>query len=226
MTTDIIHTFLNPFQTLTMQIWNKIPSVLAALILLLVGSFIGRWIRVAVEKTLYLTKLDEYSDKAGFSEILRKLGMGRSPVSILGFLIYWLVFLAFLLSAANIVELTVVSEFLEQIVLFLPKLIASILIMGGGLFLGHFLSEITGNAAKANELSGAEALANATQAVVIVFAAIMALERLGIDTAILSQTVQIVLASAGFGLALAFGVAFGLAGKEFAGKFIDKLTKK
>ena len=223
---DIMHTFLSPFQALTMQVWNKVPAVLAALILLLAGSFIGRWFRVAVEKALHLTKLDDYSDKAGFSEILRKLGVGQSPVSILGFLVYWLVFLAFLLSAANIVELTVVSEFLERVVMFMPKLIASILIMGGGLFLGHFLSEITGNAAKANKLSGAEALAKATQTVVVVFAAIMALERLGIDTAILSQTVQIVLASAGFGLALAFGVAFGLAGKEFAGSYIEKFFKK
>jgi hypothetical protein len=200
--------------------------VLAALILLLAGSFISRWLRVAIEKALHLTKLDEYSEKAGFSEVLRKLGVGQSPVSILGFLVYWLVFLAFLLSAADIVELTVVSEFLERVVMFMPKLIASILIMGGGLFLGHFLSEITGNAAKANNLSGAEALAKATQVVVVIFAAIMALERLGIDTSILSQTVQILLTSAGFGLALAFGVAFGLAGKDFAGKYIEKFTKK
>ena len=223
---DIMQTFLNPFQTLTMQVWSKVPAVVAALILLLAGSLIARWLRVAVEKALHLTKLDEYSDKAGFAELLRKLGGGQSPVSILGFLVYWLVFLAFLLSAANIVELTVVSEFLQQVVLFMPKLIASILIMGGGLFLGHFLSGIIGNAAKANELSGAEALAKATQIVVVIFAAIMALERLGIDTAILSQTVQIVLTSAGFGLALAFGVAFGLAGKEFAGRYIDKFLKK
>ena len=226
MVNDMMHTFLDPFQTLTMQIWNKVPAVLAALILLLAGSFIGRWIRVAIEKALNLTKLDNYSEKAGFSEILRKLGVGSSPVSILGFLVYWLVFLAFLLSAANIVELTVVSEFLGQVVMFMPKLIASVLIMGGGLFLAHFLSEITGNSAKANNISGAEALAKATQTVVVIFAAIMALERLGIDTAILSQTVQIVLASAGFGLALAFGVAFGLAGKEFAGGYIEKFFKK
>ncbi len=226
MMTDVMQTFLTPFQTLTAHAWNKVPAVLTALILLLMGSFIGRWLRFAVEKALNLTKLDNYSDKVGFSDVLRKLGVGQSPVNILGFLIYWLVFLAFLLSAANVVELTVVSEFLEQIVLFMPKLIASILIMGGGLFLGHFLSEITGNAAKANEVAGAEPLAKATQIIVVVFAAIMALERLGIDTAILSQAVQIVLASAGFGLALAFGVSFGLAGKEAAGNWLQRFIKK
>jgi len=43
---------------------------------------------------------------------------------------------------------------------------------------------------------------------------------------ILSQAVQIVPASAGFGLALAFGVAFGLAGKDFAGNYIEKFFKK
>ncbi|OGS10547.1 MAG: hypothetical protein A2234_01360 [Elusimicrobia bacterium RIFOXYA2_FULL_58_8] len=209
-----------------MQAWSKVPAVLAALILLLAGSFIGRWLRVGVEKALGFTKLDEYAAKVGFSDILRKLGVGQSPVTILGFLIYWLVFLAFLLSAANVVELTVVSEFLQQIVMFMPKLIASILIMGGGLFLGHFLAEITGNAAKANEVSGAEGLAKATHTIVVVFSAIMALERLGIDTAILSQSVQIVLASAGFGLAIAFGMAFGLAGKELAGQWLQRFIKK
>lgn len=226
MTNDVMQTFLTPFQTLTTQAWDKVPAVLAALILLLAGSFIGRWLRFAVEKMLNMTKLDEYSIKMGFSDILRKLGIGQSPVTILGFLIYWLVFLAFLLSAANVVELTVVSEFLEQIVMFMPKLIASILIMGGGLFLGHFLSDIIGNAARANKVAGAEVLARATYIVVVVFSAIMALERLGINTAILSQSVQIVLASAGFGLALAFGMAFGLAGKELAGNWLQRLFKK
>jgi len=213
-------------QTLTLAFWAKIPSILGALVLLLLGSFLGRWLRRGVEKVLNFTKLDEYTNKIGVGNILNKLGVGQSPARIIGFLVYWLVFLAFLLSAANVIQLTVVSEFLQQIVLFMPKVIAAVFVLGGGLFLGHFLAEIVLKSAKANNLKGADMLSKATYGILVVFSALMALERLGINTSVISRSLEIVIAGICLGLAIAMGLAFGSAGKDVAAKWIQDLTKK
>ena len=223
---DVMQTVFDPLQTLIRAAVSKAPSLLGALLLLLLGSFIARWLSHWIDRLLTMTKLDENIDKIGVNEVLHKLGLGRSVTALMGFLVYWLIFLAFLLSAANVMQLTVVSEFLEQIVLFLPKMIAAVLVLGGGLFLGHFASEVVERSAQANKIKGAGMLAQATYGIVIVFSAIMALQRLGIDTSVVSQSMQIVIGSIGLGCAIAFGIAFGNAGKDAAKDWIDQLTRR
>jgi hypothetical protein len=213
---------LGPFQQLLTQVMNKIPSVLAAIVLLLVGMLVARGLRTAVDKFLKFIHLDEHTDKIRLNEVLSRLGFGRSPGQVVGFLVYWLIILVFLLSAANAVELTVVSELLEQFVLFIPKVIGAVLVLAGGLLLGHLVAEIVRNAATANRIDGAAGLSKAAQFVVIVFAAIMALEQIDIDTSIVTSSVQIILAAIGLGLA----IAFGLGGKDKAAEIIRSFTER
>ncbi len=213
---------VGPFQQLLTQVMNKLPSVLAAILLLLVGMLVARGLRAAVDKFLKFIRLDEHTDKIRLNEVLSRLGFGRSPGQVVGFLVYWLIILVFLLSAANAVELTVVSELLEQFVLFIPKVIGAVLVLAGGLLLGHLVGEIVRNAAIANRVDGAVGLSKAAQFVVIVFAAIMALEQIDIDTTIVTSSVQIVLAAIGLGLA----IAFGLGGKDKAAEIIRNFTER
>lgn len=223
---SVVQTVIDPLQMLLTQAIEKVPSMLGALGLLLLGSFVGRWLRALLERLLALTMIDEHSEKIGINEVLFRLGIGRSLTTVLGFLVYWLIFLAFLLSSANVLQLSVVSDFLKQVVLFMPKVIAAVLILGGGLFLAQFLGEVVGRSAQANRIRASAPLSQATFWIMVVFSAVMALQRLGIDTSILSQSIQIVIAAAGLGWAIAFGLAFGHAGKPAAEDFMRRLTRK
>ena len=222
MPQDWWNLIVGPFQQLLSGVMSKVPAVLVAILLLLVGMLVARGLRTAVEKFLKFVRLDEYTDKIKLNELLSRLGFGRSPGYILGFLVYWLVILVFLLSAANVVALTAVSQLLERFVLFIPKLIGAVLMVAGGLLLGDFLGEIVRNAATANKLQGAVALSKVARFVVIVFAAIMALEQIGIDTTIITSSVQIILATVG----LALAIAFGLGGRDAAADIIKNFTEK
>ena len=222
MQPEWVNVIVGPFQQLMLRIMNRIPGILAAILLLLVGMLIAGWLRTGVEKFLKFIHLDEHTDKIRLNEVLARLGFGRSPGQVIGFLVYWLIILVFLLSAANAVELTVVSELLQEFVLFIPKVIGAVLVLAGGLLLGHLVAEVVQNAAVANRLDWAVGLSKAAQFVVIVFAAIMALHQIGIDTTILTSSIQIVLGSIGLGLALAFGIG----GKDKAAEVIRKFTER
>lgn len=222
MQPEWVNVLLVPFQQLVLRVMDKIPGILAAILLLLVGMLVAGGLRTGIEKFLKFIHLDEHTDKIRLNEVLARLGFGRSPGQVIGFLVYWLIILVFLLSAANAVELTVVSELLQEFVLFVPKVIGAVLVLAGGLLLGHLVAEIVQNAAIANRLDWAVGLSKAAQFVVIVFAAIMALQQIGIDTTIVTSSVQIVLASVGLGLAL----AFGLGGKDKAAEVIRKFTER
>lgn len=219
---DWLSFFTGPFQQLLSTILVTLPAVLAALLLLLIGMVVGRVARTAVERFLKFTRIDEYTEKIKVNELLSRLGFGQSPGFVIGFLVYWLIILVFLVTAANAVQLTVVSQLLEQFVLFIPKLIGAVLMVAGGLLLGHFFGEIVLNAALANKLDGAVALSKVVRFVVVVFASIMALEQIAIDTTIITSSIQIILATIGLGLA----IAFGLGGRDVAAEIIRNFVKK
>jgi hypothetical protein len=222
MSQDWVSLLMGPFQQLLSAILVTLPSVLAALLLLLIGMVVGGIARTAVERFLKFAKLDEYTEKVKVNELLSRLGFGRSPGFVIGFLVYWLIILLFLVSAANAVQLTVVSQLLERFVLFIPKLIGAVLVVAGGLLLGHFFGEVVLNAATANRLDGAGALSKIARFVVVVFAGIMALEQIDIDTTIITSSIQIILATVGLGLA----IAFGLGGRDVAAEIIRNFVKR
>jgi len=222
MPQDWLSLLTGPVQQLLSEILVKLPSILAAVLLLLLGMVLGKIARASMERFLKFIRMDDYTEKVKLNEVVARLGFGRSPTFVVGFLVYWLIILVFLVSAANAVQLTVVSELLQRFVLFIPKLIGAVLVMAGGLLFGHFVGEIVLNAALANKLDSAVALSKVVRFVVIVFSGIMALEQIDIDTTILTSSIQIILAAIGLGLA----IAFGLGGKDVAAEIIKELVTR
>ncbi|MBI4668198.1 MAG: hypothetical protein HY747_03275 [Elusimicrobia bacterium] len=221
MQSEWLRVVSDPFLNFWSRVVATLPGIVGALLLLLIGFMLARGLRAVAEKLFRSIRLDEYTEKVGFNEILSRVGFGRSPGFVVGFLVYWLIVLVFIVSAANVVELTVVSELLENFVLFIPKLIASILILFGGLVLGHFVAQIVANAATSNNIRGGSALSQLANVVVIIFASLMALEQLGINTEILSSSFQIILGA----ICLALALAFGLGGRDMAADIIKDFFK-
>jgi hypothetical protein len=222
MPQDWLTLLMGPVQQLLSEILVKLPAVLAAMLLLLIGMVVGKLARTATEKFFKFVHMDEYAEKVKINELLARLGFGHSPAFVIGFLVYWLIILVFLVSAANAVQLTVVSQLLERFVLFIPKLIGAVLVVAGGLLLGHFFGEVVLNAATANKLDGATALSKVVRLVVVVFAGVMALEQIDIDTTIITSSIQIILGTIGLGLA----IAFGMGGKDVAAEIVRNFVAK
>ncbi|MDT8287048.1 MAG: hypothetical protein RQ748_08075, partial [Elusimicrobiales bacterium] len=165
-------------------------------------------------------KLDSYTSRVGVNEVLARFGLGKSLVTVIGFVIYWSLILVFFVSAANVLNLTVISAILERFVMdFMPKITAAIFIAFGGLLFARFLSEVVSNSATANNLRGGRVLSQIVYFTVIVFAAIIALEQMGIAMKTIRSSLSIVLGSFG----LAFAIAFGLGAKDAAASLIKGL---
>ncbi|MHB2025483.1 MAG: mechanosensitive ion channel family protein [Elusimicrobiota bacterium] len=221
MNTDIIRVMTGPFFDVESRLAAKIPEIIAAFLLILVGLFAARALRMAVEGLLSRIDFDKYTSRVGINEVLARMGFGKSPIYVFGFLVYWFVFFVFFVSAANAVNITAISGLLERFALFLPSLVAAILIVFGGLLFARFLADVVSNAAAANNVSGGAVLAKACYIVVVIFAAMTALDQLGIRIELVSAALEILLASAG----LAAALAFGLGGKDAAADIIRDWAK-
>lgn len=222
MMQEWMNLLVQPLQAFWMEITAKLPGILAGLVLLLVGMVVARVIRTGVQRGLKYANLDQMTDKVKLNELFGRLGFGRSPSFILSFVAYWFIILVFTVSAANAVKLTVVAAVLQRFLMFLPQLLAAVLVMAAGMLIGRFLGEIVQNAATANRIQGAVGLSKVVKFVVVAFSAVMALEQIGIDTTIMTSSVQIILATLG----LALAIAFGLGGRDVAADIIRSFTAK
>ncbi len=213
MLRDIIDLFLDPVLHVWATFVTYIPAIVAALLFIIFGLFIARGLSSLLEQFLRKVKLDSYTSRIGINEIMVRFGFGRSPSAILGFMVYWSLILVFFVTAANILNLTVISDILERFIIgFIPRIVAAIFIAFGGLMFAKFIADVVANSAAANNLRGGKSLSKIVNFVILVFTAIAAVEQLGIEMKIIRSSLNILFAALG----LAFAIAVGLGAKDIA----------
>ncbi|MDP2865578.1 MAG: hypothetical protein Q8O90_04985 [Elusimicrobiota bacterium] len=212
----MIYEITEPFFQPVMEVWAKfseyVPKLVAAFTFVLFGLFIARLISSLLEQFLRKIKFDSYTSRVGINEILIRFGLGKSFTQVISFVVYWSLLLVFLVTAANILNLTVISEILRRFVDFLPNLMAAIFIGFGGLLFARFMADIVMNSAVSNNLRGGSSLSKIVHFVIVVFTLIAAIEQLGIKMKMIIGGINIMLASLG----LAFAIAVGLGAKDIA----------
>jgi hypothetical protein len=217
----LVRLFIEPFLGAYDRFAGAIPTLAAALLMLLVGMFLARAVRTLIEIVLGKLRLDDHTSRVGINEVLSRLGLGKSPTFIVAWVAHWFILFLFIVSAANAMNMPVVSELLERFLGVLPSMIAAVLILFGGLLFGRLVAHILRSAAAANSIRGGTAVAVAAQAVAIGAAGIIALEQIGVRPQILIPTVQILVGSIG----LAVAIAIGLGAKDLAAEYLRDVLR-
>ncbi len=199
-----------------------IPRLIGVLLILIIGWLIAKLIETVIVRVLKLVRLDTLSERSGTSNFLAKGGIKYTLSELLGVLIYWLMMLIVIMTALNALQWTVAAELLNKVVAFIPNIIVAIFVLVIGMFVSAVLAGVVRTAASNAGIKQARLLGQITQVVVVIFAAVIALEQLNIGKIIIASAVQIVLAALGLGLAIAFGVGC----KDIAGKYVSDLIKK
>lgn len=218
---NLIRLFVDPFLGAYDRFAGAVPTLAAALLLLLVGMFLARAVRTMIEASLGKIRLDDHTCRVGINEVLSRLGLGKSPTFIFAWVAHWFILMLFIVSAANAVNMPVVSEMLERFVSLLPACISAVLILFGGLLFGRLVAHILRNAAAANSIRGGSIVAAAAQTVAVAAAGIVALEQIGVRPEILVSGIQILIGSIG----LALAIALGLGAKDIAAEHMRELLR-
>jgi hypothetical protein len=217
---------LEPARTVLAQIGQFLINILLVLIILVIGWIVSKLIKTLVTKALRAIKLDNLSSRVELDNILAKGGITYSLSELIGVICYWLSLLVTFMVAINSVGLTIAADLLNKVVVYIPNIIAAIFILILGMFVATLLKNIVQTAANNAGLAQGNFLAKVVDLVVVVFAAIMALEQLGIGVKITEMTVGIILGSVGLALALAFGLGCRDQAEKLVSELIDKLKKK
>jgi small-conductance mechanosensitive channel len=188
------------------DILNFIPNLVNGLIILVVGFLLARVIRWIFGTALKRVQFDPLMDRTGITGTLRGLGV-KTPLSdILAQTIFAFLLLSFLITSTDLMGLGAVSRLLQQLLDFLPNIIAAVILFLLGGIVAQFIGGVIGSAAAASGLSYAARAGRLVQHILSIFVAILALGQLGIDTAILVTAITIMIAAFGLALGLALGL--------------------
>ena len=209
---------MEPAKTILITAVSYTMRVLGILVILIIGWAIAKAIQNIVTRFLKIAQLDVAADKAGVTKILVKGEIKYTLAELIGMLVYWLGMLIVVVAGVNALHLTVAALLLNQIVTYIPHVIAAVFILSIGMFVAVLVSKTINTVAVNAGLRQPQLLAKISETIIVVLAIIMALEQLQISTTILNLVMSIILGSIGVALAL----AFGLGGKDAAAKIIKE----
>ena len=121
--------FEGPIEDAVSDIATFIPKLVVFLLVLLIGMFIAKWIRRAVVSLLRTVKFDEYIDKAGIGAPLERAGFADSGRFVAQILYYLIALLVLKLALSSFGDNNPISEALDGMIEFIPKLVIAIAII-------------------------------------------------------------------------------------------------
>ncbi|MFH1442144.1 MAG: hypothetical protein ABIH18_08920 [Candidatus Omnitrophota bacterium] len=213
---------LEPAKMILAQISQFMVNILLVIIILIIGWVVAGFIKTVIVKILRAIKVDELSERIELDNILAKGGIKYSLSELIGVVFYWLALLITFVVAVNSIGLTIAADLLNRVILYVPNIIAAIFILILGMFIGALLKNIVQTMAVNAGVSESKLLGKIVEAVVMIFAIIIALEQLNIGAKTLHLALSMLLGALGLGAAL----AFGLGCKDLAGKYVAEFIEK
>ena len=206
MIDDVQETVLKPMLSLWTKVAEFAPNIVAAILLLLVGYIVARLIGALVAKLLEKVGLDRITESSGIANAVQSTGIETTASGVFGKIIYWLIFLTFMISAADTLGLPRVSSTIDDFVLYLPKLIGALLVVIIGLFAAHLVRTAIETASQGMNLEYGKPLATLVHTIMVIVIVSLAIGQLEIETTLLNQVISIVLFAVAASVALSLGL--------------------
>ena len=220
---DLFGSIEQSMNELWISVVQFVPQLIIAILVLVLGWILGGILGGVVRRLFKKMHLDTALDKAGVDELSEKAGYAFKPAKVAGELVKWFVVLAMTIVALDILELREVTVFMREVVLgYLPLVFAAVLILFAGLLIAKLVKNLVMGMVRTGGSRSPEFFGKIAYYLVIAFAVMAALNQMKIA----DELVETLFMGIVFAVSLGSALAFGLGGKDAAGQFIDRITRK
>ena len=227
----MMYIFVGLYIAFLEDLWDTfvtmLPGVIGAIIALIIGWIAGRALGKGVSKVL---------DKTGVDDALRKTVVGKSIeksgitcVHFFDLIVRWFVYLIAILAAASILDIEVLSEFLNSVVSYIPSFIAGVFILLFGFIVVDYFADFFRALGREAKIEFTGIIVTGLRLLLYFVVIVISLSVIGIDLTILyifatalSWGIAI---GAGVGIAIALGWGFKDVVREKADEWIEKATE-
>ena len=211
-------TVINPLQGMLMEVGSFIPTLVSALVILIIGLVLAKLLRTLVSRLFKEVKFDKMADKIGMSGVLRKGGIKHTVSEPITSLVYGLLIILFVLITAKAVGLVFVSDLLDKILAYVPHVLTTAAVVVVGTIVAKVVSMFVHFVAGMMELPQPKLLERISRWAILIYTYTIAIEELGYGSIFVGTPYYILFAGIVFGLAL----AFGLGGRDAAARYLNR----
>ncbi len=208
-----------------LELWRTIiayvPNLIGAAIVFLIGVIVAVVLQRVVKQIIGLLHIDDLAKKLEIKSQFERVGIRLHIGSLFGWIVKWFFIIVSLIAATDILGWKEVTDYLKQVILFVPNVIIAVIILLAGILLANFVQNVVRSAVEAAQLVSASFLAGMAKWAILVFSFMAALVQLQIAP----DLIRVLFTGLVFMLALSGGLAFGLGGKEHASQFLNRLKK-
>lgn len=217
---------VDPLTTFGHKIASILPNIIGAIVMLVIGYFIAKALSYVIKAFSTKLKLDAFAEKLEVDTMLQKLEINSSFSDILTKISFYIIFMIFIMSAAETLELNIMAGFFESILTYLPNIIVAMLILLFGLFIANKVNKMIINNAIDMNIDYGEYLGKMVYFFIIVISFSLAIGQLQIEITLLNQVASIILVAIGLALAISLGLGSKeLSSHAIAGSYIKDIYK-
>jgi hypothetical protein len=216
---EAVREFWDVFVT---KILVLLPNLLFAVVIIFVGWVVCNIIKRIVVRILRVCQFDTLAERAGIREVLERGGIKQTSSELVGLLAFWFFLLIFIWATLDILNLSGATDSLHTIYLYIPKIVAALVTLILGLYFANFLENVTRTSCANAGLEQAGSIGRAAYIGTAIFVVAGIFEILDIASEIVIWAFILVFGA----VCLALALAFGLGGRDVAGRYLEKWLEK
>ena len=197
--------------TLLEKISTILPNIIGAVVILIVGSIVAMLLGGVVGSAVKKLKIDMALEKTVLYPVSQNLGIKINTSKLFGDLVEWFILIIVFIAAADVAKLTQVTDFFNEVLLYLPNVFVAVIILLVASLLANFVANLITTSFK-DELGYLSGIAKVA---IFTFAILAAMNQLQISRPL----VEILFT----GIVATGVLAFGFGGKEVAGDIVKKI---
>jgi len=198
------------YETIVQNVVVWTPRVILGLVLVVVAIVVSRIIARMLRTLLKRLGVDGVLERFGVTATLTRVGVNVPLSSLIPRVVYYLVMVLFVRTAADAMGLFAISSAIGSFLAYLPNVFAAVVIILLGSAVSQVASGVVTRGAENSGIEFARPLGAAVGALILTIVGLMAIAQLKVDTQIVYLVVTGVLAC----IVLALGLSFGLGSRD------------
>lgn len=205
-----IRAISDPAIAMLSTVFNYIPSILAALIIIVIGWILAKFIGNIITRLIESSGLD-----AKLAELTGTKNPTFSLSNVTGKTVEVILVIFFIVESFATLHLGVLTSIGTSIIAYMPYALAAFIIFAICVLIGSIVSNVF-------KKNGHPAVGSMFKYLIYVIGGFMILNQLGIARTLVDSTFILIVAA----LAVAFAIAFGVGGRDFAKSVLAELQVK
>lgn len=206
------------FNLTVAQISAFLPNAFAALIFLILGTLVAKWVKQLVVKSLEMLHLTHALKGTPIEAFLKNADVSHKIEQVIGSVVYWLFMLLVFHTTVSLLGLTTLTVVLDRVLGYIPKVISAVIILFLGMLVAGLLESLVKGAIKTVDGHNARLVGKFASYLTMIIFVLAAISELGIA----EQFITILFIGFVATLTISTGLALGLGSKDVVNKAVTK----